>query len=110
MEKFEALEKAMCHELEKIAQKLDGGTEMSTADLDKIDKLTHAMKSLATYEAMRNPEEWEDGMSGRRGRGMDGRYVSRDGGASYADGYSNGYAEGMRQSGHWPMMPERYRY
>lgn len=97
MEKFEALEKAMCHELEKIAQKLDGGTEMSTADLDKIDKLTHAMKSLATYEAMRNPEEWEDGMSGRRN-------------PVYADGYSMGYAEGSRHGGHWPMMPERYRY
>lgn len=59
-------------------------------------------------------------MSGRRGRSsVTGRYVSRDGGNSYADGYSEGYSEGMRQSyngrgmsGHWPPMPypERYRY
>lgn len=109
MEKFEALEKALCHELEMLEQKITGG-EMSVADLEKVDKLAHAMKSLATYKAMVEAEEGYEGMSGRRGRGANGRYVSRDGGNSYADGYSEGYSEGMRQSGHWPMMPERYRY
>lgn len=109
MEKFEALEKAMCHELEMLEQKVAGG-EMSTTDLEKIDKLAHAMKSLATYTAMKEAEGYSDGMSGRRGRSPStGRYVSRDGG--YADGYSEGYSEGMRQSGHWPMGPDpRFRY
>ena len=101
MEKFEALEKKLCQELEAIEQKVKGGAEMSVQDLEKIDKLAHAMKSLATYKAMREAEEWdEEGMSGRRGRAMNGRYVSRDyGPRSYDDGYS-GYYPHM-----WP--PER---
>lgn len=108
MNKFEALEKSLCMELEAIEQKLKGGTEMSTADLDKVDKLAHAMKSLATYKAMVEAEEGyseENGMSGRRGRGMNGRYVSREGGNSYAEGYSRGYSEAMRMS-----YPEWNRY
>lgn len=111
MEKFEALEKQMCMELEAIEQKLKAGAEMSETDLKRADMLAHAMKSLATYVAMKEAEEGysEDyGMSGRRGRGMNGRYVSREGG-SYAEGYSRGYSEAMnQQSGHWPMPPYRY--
>lgn len=117
MEKFEALEKAMCKELETLEQKLKGTAEMSVQDLEKVDKLAHAMKSLATYKAMKEAEEeygeGEEGFSGRRGRAMNGRYVSRDGGSSYSDGYSQGYAEAMSQmnggnSGHYPMMPPYY--
>jgi len=117
MEKFEALEKAMCKELETLEQKLKGSAEMSIQDLDKVDKLAHAMKSLATYKAMKEAEEeygeGEEGFSGRRGRAANGRYVSRDGGSSYSDGYSQGYAEAMSQmnggnSGHYPMMPPYY--
>lgn len=111
MDKFEGLEKALCKELEAIEQKLKAGTEMSVADLDKVDKLTHAVKSLATYRAMCEAEDEgynsEGGYSGRRGRAMNGRYVSPDGGSSYADGYSSGYAEGVRQS---MMMPQMDRY
>lgn len=117
--KFEVLEKSMCKELENIERKLEGGQEMSIQDLDKADKLVHAMKSLATYKAMKEAEEYEqDGFSGRRGRGADGRYVSRTGNEmssrqSYDDGYSRGYSEAMNQmnrdgnSGHYPMgMPD----
>ena len=111
MEKFEALEKAMCKELEALEHKMQGGAEMSVQDLEKIDKLTHAMKSLATYVAMKESEEYaENAISGRRGRGMNGRYISRDEG-SYSDGYSRGYSEAMmnQQSGHFPgvFYPER---
>lgn len=98
MNKFESLEKAMCKELEAIEQKLKGGTEMSETDLKRVDLLAHAMKSLATYTAMKEAEEYdEEGkMSGRRGRAMNGRYVSRDyGPQSYDDGYS----------GHYPYPP-----
>ena len=120
MNKFEALEKSMCTELEAIEQKLKAGTEMSDKDLERADKLAHAMKSLTTYKAMKEAEEYEGGysgedggMSGRRGRSPStGRYVSRDGGMSYADGYSHGYSEAMRQqSGHWPgeMPPYDFR-
>lgn len=99
MEKFEVLEKKMCKELEAIEQKLESGQEMSIQDLEKADKLAHAMKSLATYKAMKEAEEYEmDGMSGRRGRGADGRYVSRTpANMSYADAYSRGYSEAMNQ-------------
>ena len=93
MEKFELLEKKMCMELEAIEQKLHGGADMSVQDLDKTDKLVHALKSLATYKAMKDAEEYE-GMSGRHDRG-----------SSYADGYSRGYAEGMNHSGRF--YPER---
>lgn len=111
MDKFEMLEKKMCMELEAIEQKLQGGAEMSETDLKRADMLAHAMKSLATYKAMKEADEYEGEMSGRRGRAMNGRFVSRDGGNSYADGYSRGYAEGMNQSGHWPnWYPEKYRY
>lgn len=107
MEKFEGLEKALCKELDILEQKFRGGADMTPQDLERIDKMAHAMKSLATYKAMKEAEEYsEDGMSGRRGRGMDGRYVSRDGGRSYADGYSQGYAAAMSQmSGHYPYPP-----
>ena len=99
--------------------------------------LMSGLKDQLTAEAMMraesHDEEMEDGMSGRRGRAMNGRYVSRDGGQSYAegysqgynegmrqgheggqsysDGYNRGYNEGMRQSGHMPMYPgPRYPY
>lgn len=111
MDKFEMLEKKMCMELEAIEQKLQGGAEMSETDLKRADMLAHAMKSLATYKAMKEADEYDGEMSGRRGRAMNGRFVSRDGGNSYADGYSRGYAEGMNQSGHWPnWYPEKFRY
>ena len=105
-ETMNALEKAMCSELEAIAQKLKGGSEMSAQDLEHVDKLAHALKSLATYKAMKEAADDEmEGYSGRRGRGMDGRYVSRDGGNSYADGYAQGYSEAMRHP--WPYYGGR---
>ena len=110
MEKLEVLEKTMCKELETIEQKLKGGAELTETDLKRADMLAHALKSLATYTAMKEAEEYgySDDMSGRRGRAMNGRYVSRDGGSGYAEGYSRGYSEAMnQQSGHWPM-PYRY--
>lgn len=108
------LEQKMCHELELLEQKYTNNQgELSAADVEKIDKLYHALKSMATYNAMKEAEEYEEGgMSGRRGRSpMTGRYVSRDGG-SYADGYSQGYSEAMNEmngnSGHYPPMPGYY--
>ena len=76
--KFENLEKAMCKELETLERKVLSSPEMNVTDLDKIDKLAHALKSLATYEAMKGYDEEEEGFSGRRGRSaMTGQYVSR---------------------------------
>lgn len=105
--KHEILEKKMCKELELLEAKYENNPgEMTIQDVDKIDKLYHALKCKATYDAMKEAEEYEGGFSGARGRSpVTGRYVSRDGGASYADGYSHGYSEAMSQmSGHYPMM------
>lgn len=126
MNKFSALEKSMCRELETIERKLESGQEMSIQDLDKADKLAHAMKSLAAYVAMKKAEEYDEGgfssengsdnggNSGYRGRGADGRFVSRKSGNNeYSEGYYNGYSEAMSQmngnnSGHNPMGPGYY--
>ena len=123
------LEEKMCNELELIKGKYmqDPSKEMSTQDLEKIDKLYHALKSQATWCAMKEAEEYgeeggnsysyagsnQNGNSGYRGRAMNGRYVSRESANSYADGYANGYSEAMNQmnngnggnSGHYPMAP-----
>ena len=114
MNKHEILEHKMCKELETLAEKYSSGQELAIQDLDKIDKLYHALKSLATYTAMKEAEEYsEDGFSGRRGRSPStGRYVSRDMNSmdhSYAQGYSEGYMDGQ-QSGHFPSMPPYRRY
>lgn len=107
MNKFETLEQAMCKELEAIEQKVKTKNDMDVQDLDKIDKLAHAMKSLATYRAMVEAEEYgysDNNVSGRRGRNpVNGRYVSMDNGGyssqqSFEDGYSRGYAEGRSQA------------
>ena len=110
--KFEILEKKMCKELQNLEDKYANGAEMSEGELRKADMLVHALKSLATYRAMVEADEpEEEGFSGRRGRSpVTGRYVSRDGGSSYTDGYSQGYSEAMAQmqngnSGHYPMPP-----
>lgn len=100
MKRYENLEETMCKELEKLDKKYasDPG-EMSVQDAEKIDLLYHALKSAATYHAMKDAEGWEEkdasGRSYRRGRDSMGRYVSRD-----MDGYS----------GHYPEWMPPYRY
>lgn len=103
--RYTNLEEAMCKELEKLDKKYGGDTaEMTVDDAEKADLIYHALKSAATYHAMKDAEEWEeDGMSARSGKGYPrndrsyarardsmGRYVSRD-----MEGYS----------GHYPMYP-----
>ena len=105
MKHYENLEKAMCNELEKLDRKYGGDVgEMSAQDVERADVLYHALKSAATYHAMKDPEGWEDkdasGRSYRRGRDAMGRYTSRDMGYGYDGGYS----------GHYPdWMPPYYR-
>ena len=105
MKSHELLEQKLCKEIELIESKYQNNAgEMSIQDVEKLDKLYHTLKSMATYNAMKEAEDYGEGnMSGRRGRGADGRYVS------YSDGYDRGYSEGMRQSGHYPpMYPPRW--
>lgn len=99
MKHYENLEEAMCKELEKLDKKYASNPgEMATADAEKADLLYHALKSAATYHAMKDAEGWEEkdasGRSYRRGRDAMGRYVSRD----------------MDYSGHYPEWMPPYRY
>ena len=108
MKHYDHLEEALCRELETLDKKFASGSgEMSVQDLDKADKLYHALKCAETYHAMKDPEGWDgwedkdaSGRSYRRGRDSMGRYVSRD-----------MWPEHERYSGHYPMYPyypERY--
>lgn len=117
MKELKNLKRVAQEELEKLDAKYANQSEFTAADAEMYKCLTMALEKQMRIEQieeeMHDGEEMEYGMSGRRGRSPStGRYVSMDGGNSYADGYSNGYSEGMRQSGHWPPMlyPERYRY
>lgn len=108
MKHYENLEQAMCKELEMLDKKYASEQgEMSTADVEKADILFHALKSAATYHAMKDAEDWDEDdsrigrsnygrggdRSGRRGRDSMGRYTSRD----------------MDYSGHYPeWMPPYY--
>lgn len=99
MHDYEKLKGMLCDELEQITRK----GELTAGSLDTVDKLTHAIKSVATIMAME--DEYGDGYSradgdhmtsGRRysyvgrGRGRNarrdsmGRYSNR-GGYSYDD-------------------------
>lgn len=114
--KHEILEQKLCKEIEIIENKYQAGNaEMSIQDVEKLDKLYHTLKSMATYHAMKEAEEYEEGglsgtrmtYSGRRGRGADGRYVSRDAGESYTEGYERGYSEAMSRA-QMPYHPGRW--
>ena len=88
--KHDILEQRMCKELEALEDKYRSGGELAEADLKRIDMLYHALKSKATYDAMKEASEYEydeEGFSGRRGRAMNGRYVSRDPGPDWSGYY-----------------------
>ena len=97
MKHYENLEHAMCNELEKLDKKYGGDVqEMSVQDVEKADLLYHALKSAATYHAMK--DSYDDERSYRDGRMRDGRgrYMSRE-----MDGYSGHYPK-------WaPYYPQR---
>ena len=99
MKRYENLEEAMCKELEMLDKKYAEPIEMSAADMEKIDKLYHALKSAETFYAMVDAGGWEDkdasGRSYRRGRDAMGRYTSRDMSYGYPGGYSGHYPEWM---------------
>ena len=85
---FENICEAIHREMHELDKKYANGTQLSGKDLEDVDKMAHALKSIATYEAM-NGESGYEGDSYARGRSrVTGRYVSRDGGYSRDEGYS----------------------
>jgi len=76
---FDGICEAIHKEMEALEDKYERGTQLSGQDLEHIDKMAHALKSLATYAAMKGSSEY-DGSSYARGRSRTtGRYISRDG-------------------------------
>ena len=95
---FEGICEAMHREMERLEQKYENeNVQMNGQDLKDIDMMAHALKSLATYEAMKGNSEYGgsyggsyDGGSYARGRSRTtGRYISRDSG--YYREVPNGY-------------------
>ena len=85
---FENICEAIHREMHELDKKYANGTQLSGKDLEDVDKMAHALKSIATYEAMKGESGYE-GDSYARGRSrVTGRYVSRDGGYSRDEGYS----------------------
>ena len=52
---FDIICDVLHHEMDELEEKFDGGAKMTVADLDMIDKIVHSLKSIATYEAMKEP-------------------------------------------------------
>ena len=98
---FEGICEAIHKEMDMLDEKYSSGNaQLNGQDLEHIDKMAHALKSLAGYEAMKGNSEnggsynsyggsynSYGGGSYARGRSMrTGRYTSRDdgmGGNSY---------------------------
>lgn len=91
MKHMEKLKKMLCKELDEIAEK----GELGSGSLEIVHKLTDTIKNIDKIEMLEEGEQSERGSSyrrsydgdweangtyrnsGRRGRGPDGRYVSR---------------------------------
>lgn len=92
--KIEMLHKlceALTEELEEYSKKIEKADKMSAGDLEAVDKLSHALKSIKTTIAMMEADGGEDGYSGR--------YMPYWGGMSYEGGMSNAGGRGGNQGG-----------
>ena len=49
---YRAIPDAIHRELDMLEERFSNGANITNADLDMIDKAAHALKCLATYEAM----------------------------------------------------------
>lgn len=81
--------KSLMEELEEYSKKIDKADGMNVGDLDAVDKLSHALKSIKTTIAMM--EAGEEG-------GYSGRYIPYYGGMAYAQGDNRGGTMGGTRS------------
>ena len=95
----ETLSRALNQSNEKIR---NAGGKLSSGDLDFVDKLTHALKSVKTTIAMVEAEDMDDGEYSERYMRGYSRGSYRDGGyrGSYNDGgsYARGRMNARRDS------------
>jgi len=73
---FENITRKLYRELDKMDEKYAAeNKEISMADIEVLDKITHTLKCLHTIE---DGGMSRDGYSSRRGRDSMGRYTSRE--------------------------------
>lgn len=87
---FEGICEAIHREMDELENKYAKGTQLSGQDLEHIDKMAHALKSLKTYEAMCG-ESYDDGSYARGRSRTTGRYVSREGDRGNGIPYEGSY-------------------
>lgn len=100
---YDKLKKILCTEIDETIDDIMREGKMSINDLEIIDKLTHAYKSMLTSKAMEdNGYSYNDGYSGARSRmnrytdlGYSGKYYNGE--YSGRDYYDGGYS-GRRYS------------
>lgn len=103
--RYDNLEDALCKELEMLDKKYGSDSaEMTVQDVEKADKLYHALKSAETYHAMvdadMDEEDEESGRGYRNGRSYARRYARRRGSMGrFTSRDMGGY------SGRYPMVP-----
>lgn len=73
---YQATTEAILKEMDSLEDKYLTGAQLSMQDLDHIDKMAHALKSLKTYEAMAIGCEnsYDRSRDRRYERGYDRRY------------------------------------
>lgn len=99
----------VCKEIKTLTEQIQKNGTASEQDYKRLDLLYHLKKEILTCHGMEHPEEYDNGMSGMRGRSpYTGRYVSREG--SYEEGYSKGYSEAMNHMPTNPYYPEPRRW
>lgn len=107
---YKHLENVMCKELQALEEKYRNSNEMSEGDIRRIDLLVHSLKSLATYNAMKDAEEMQS-YGGNSYMSNGNSYMNNN---SYMNGNARrGYmSRDMEMSGHYPypMYPEERRW
>lgn len=92
---YDGICEAIHRELDRLDEKYSkGNVQLNNQDLENIDKMAHAMKSIAAYAAMNGASEYDGGSYARGRSRTSGRYMSRDGGSYGYDPY-HGYPEMM---------------
>lgn len=83
---FDGICEILHREMDKLDEKYSSGNvQLTDKDLADIDKMAHALKSIATYSAMKGGSEYGSEARGRSRR--TGRYISRDEGSYGYDPY-----------------------
>ena len=97
---------ALFEELNDYSRKIEKSDGMSAGDLETIDKLSHALKSIKTTIAMMEADE--EGGNSYRG-GNSNRYMPWYGGMSYEDGrYNRGMSSARSGRSNNPMGRNQY--